>query len=102
VGIHSAKFGEVLIVCADCLQCTSLLISHGVFTKSLELLNSEQNMRIVFNALEGNYALCLLANLVQLAYIQRADALKDVAFPAFTVSSSLPSDVTVVCWALKL
>ncbi|PNF41016.1 hypothetical protein B7P43_G08820 [Cryptotermes secundus] len=65
-------------------ECSSVLVGHNVFTKSLELLSSEQNMRIVFNTLEGNYALCLLANLIQLAYIQREDALKDVAFPAFT------------------
>lgn len=46
-------------------------------------------MRIVFNTLEGNCALCLLANLIQLAYIQKEDALKDVAFPTFTVSIAL-------------
>jgi hypothetical protein len=45
-------------------------------------------MRIVFNTLEGNYALCLLANLIHLAYIHREDALKDVAFPTFTVSNN--------------
>lgn len=42
-------------------------------------------MRIVFNTLEGNYALCLLANLVQLGYIERDGILKDVSFPTFTV-----------------
>jgi ubiquitin-protein ligase E3 B len=93
----------MLTGCADlCLQCTSVLVGHNVFTKSLELLSSEQNMRIVFNALEGNYALCLLANLIQLAYIQREDALKDVAFPAFTVSSNLHQNVTVLCDVIKL
>jgi ubiquitin-protein ligase E3 B len=45
-------------------------------------------MRIVFNTLEGNYALCLLANLIQLAYVHREDVLKDVAFPTFTVSNN--------------
>ncbi|KAI8501105.1 Ubiquitin-protein ligase E3B, partial [Branchiostoma belcheri] len=30
----------------------------------------EQNIRIVFNSLEGSYSLCLLANMVQLAYLQ--------------------------------
>jgi hypothetical protein len=45
-------------------------------------------MRIVFNTLEGNYALCLLANLVQLAYIHREDVLKDVALPTFIVSNN--------------
>lgn len=71
------------------LQCISVLVGHSLLTRSLELLSSEQNMRIVFNTLEGNYALCLLANLIQLAYIQKEDALKDVAFPTFTVSSTL-------------
>jgi ubiquitin-protein ligase E3 B len=59
-------------------------------------------MRIVFNALEGNYALCLLANLIQLAYVQREDALKDVAFPAFTVSSNVYSNVIVLYDAIEL
>lgn len=45
-------------------------------------------MRIVFNTLEGNYALCLLANLIHLAYNHREDVLKDVAFPSFTVSNN--------------
>jgi hypothetical protein len=45
-------------------------------------------MRIVFNTLEGNYALCLLANLIQLAYVHREDVLKDVVFPTFTVSNN--------------
>jgi ubiquitin-protein ligase E3 B len=71
-----------------CLQCIGVLVGHNLFTKSLDLLSSEQNMRIVFNTLEGNYALCLLANLIQLAYVQREDALKDLAFPTFTVSNA--------------
>lgn len=42
-------------------------------------------MRIVFNTLEGSYALCLLANLLQLAFMERDGALKDLSFPTFTV-----------------
>jgi ubiquitin-protein ligase E3 B len=84
---YDGTVGAVLSVRTNlCLQCTSVLVTHDVFTRSLELLSSQQNMRIVFNALEGNYALCLLANVIQLAYIQREDVLKDVAFPTFTVS----------------
>lgn len=49
------------------------------------MLNSEQNLRIVFNALEGSYALCLLANLIQLANIERDEVLKELYFPSFTV-----------------
>lgn len=55
-----------------------------MFSRSLELLNSEQNLRIIFNALEGNYALCLLANLIQLANIERDEVLKDLYFSSFT------------------
>lgn len=42
-------------------------------------------MRIVFNTLEGSYALCLLANLVQLAYFEKETTLPDLSFPTFTV-----------------
>ncbi|KAG8042714.1 hypothetical protein G9C98_005354 [Cotesia typhae] len=64
-------------------ECINLFISHNLFTRSLELLNSEQNLRIIFNALEGSYALCLLANLIQLANIERDEVLKDLYFPSF-------------------
>lgn len=58
---------------------------HNIFGRSLELLSSQQSMRIVFNTLEGSYALCLLANLIQLAYIERHTTLKELCFPTFTV-----------------
>ncbi|XP_077511129.1 ubiquitin-protein ligase E3B [Amblyomma americanum] len=50
-------------------EAVTLLNAHGLFRRSLDILVVEQNMRILFNALEGNYALCLLANLVHLAYL---------------------------------
>ncbi|XP_063241461.1 ubiquitin-protein ligase E3B isoform X2 [Bacillus rossius redtenbacheri] len=65
-------------------ECVQMLVGHGVLEKSLDLLGSEQNMRIVFNSLEGNYALCLVGNLVHLADIQRDDALRELYYPAFT------------------
>lgn len=68
------------------LQCISSFITNNLFARSLELLNSEQNLRIVFNALEGSYALCLLANLIQLANIEREEVLTELCFPSFTVS----------------
>jgi len=73
-------------VSAVCLQCISSFITNNLFARSLELLNSEQNLRIVFNALEGSYALCLLANLIQLANIEREEVLRELCFPSFTVS----------------
>nr|CAD7199399.1 unnamed protein product [Timema douglasi] len=66
------------------VSCIQVFVNHNILTKSLELLNSEQNIRIVFNTLEGNYALCLVGNLVHLAYIQKDDSLKEVFFPTFT------------------
>lgn len=62
-----------------------MLCNYDIFTKSLELLSSQQSMRIVFNTLEGSYALCLLANLVQLANFEKNTKLPDLAFPTFTV-----------------
>lgn len=50
-------------------ESITLLNTHGIFKRSLDFLVVEQNMRIIFNALEGNYALCLLANIVHLAHI---------------------------------
>ena len=64
--------------------CISSFITYNLFARSLELLNLEQNLRIVFNALEGSYALCLLANLIQLANIEREEVLKELYFPSFT------------------
>ncbi|KAM0725175.1 Ubiquitin-protein ligase E3B [Formica fusca] len=65
-------------------ECISSFITNNLFGRSLELLNSEQNLRIVFNALEGSYALCLLANLIQLANIEREEVLREICFPSFT------------------
>ncbi|XP_066246822.1 ubiquitin-protein ligase E3B [Euwallacea similis] len=66
-------------------ETISTLQQHKLFTRSFELLSSQQSMRIVFNTLEGSYALCLLANLIQMGYIERKLALKDLCFPTFTV-----------------
>ncbi|RWS25410.1 ubiquitin-protein ligase E3B-like protein, partial [Leptotrombidium deliense] len=47
----------------------TVFTNHSLLAKSCCLLSNEQNTRILFNALEGNYGLCLLANLVHLAFI---------------------------------
>ncbi|KAF5298208.1 hypothetical protein FQA39_LY02632 [Lamprigera yunnana] len=66
-------------------ECITVFLNHAILTKALELLSSPQSMRIVFNTLEGNYALCLLANLIQLAYIEKETVLKELSFPVFTI-----------------
>lgn len=52
-------------------------------------------MRIVFNTLEGSYALCLLANLIQLAYIESMTTLKEIGFPTFTVRLKYNSSIII-------
>lgn len=66
-------------------ECITVLVSAGFLHKSLELLSGDQDMRIVFNILEGNYALCLLANIIHLAYIEKDTVLPQIAFPTFTM-----------------
>lgn len=65
-------------------QCISLFITFNLFTRSLELLYSERNLRIVFKDLEGSYVLCLLANIIQLANVEREEVLREMYFPSFT------------------
>jgi ubiquitin-protein ligase E3 B len=52
----------------------------------MTLLSSEQDLRILFNTLEGNYALCLLANLIHMAHIEKDGSLKGIYFPTFIVN----------------
>ncbi|XP_054713011.1 ubiquitin-protein ligase E3B-like [Uloborus diversus] len=49
-------------------ECLIILSNHEIFKHALDLLVSEQNTRILFNALEGNYALCLIANLIHMGH----------------------------------
>ncbi|XP_045445888.1 ubiquitin-protein ligase E3B [Melitaea cinxia] len=58
---------------------------HSMFDKCVDFLSADQNMRIVFNTLEGNYALCLLANLIQLAYSEREHAQPGTYYPTFVL-----------------
>ncbi|XP_014290363.1 ubiquitin-protein ligase E3B [Halyomorpha halys] len=53
-------------------ECIGVLEANGFLQHSLELLNVEQDLRIVFNALEGSYALCLIANIIHITYLQRS------------------------------
>ncbi|XP_050678480.1 ubiquitin-protein ligase E3B isoform X2 [Leptidea sinapis] len=66
-------------------ESISTFRTHALFDKCVEFLSADQNMRIVFNTLEGNYALCLLGNLVQLAYIDRDYAQTDTFYPTFVL-----------------
>ena len=67
-------------------QCLTAINSHGLLARCTAHLLDQQALRIVFNTLEGNYALCLLANLVHLAYLQEPDQLASVLCPDLSVS----------------
>lgn len=53
----------IVIKCFCLFQCLNLLITHRIFRRALDLLTNEQSTRIIFNSLEGSYALCLLGNI---------------------------------------
>ncbi|KAL4711976.1 hypothetical protein ACJJTC_011283 [Scirpophaga incertulas] len=66
-------------------ESVAMFRTYSMFDKCLEFLSTDQNMRIVFNTLEGNYALCLLGNLIQLAHLERDHALNDTFYPTFVL-----------------
>uniref|UniRef100_A0A146L582 Ubiquitin-protein ligase E3B n=1 Tax=Lygus hesperus TaxID=30085 RepID=A0A146L582_LYGHE len=72
-------------------ECVGVLETSGLLNRSLELLIVQQDMRIVFNALEGSYALCLIANLIHLAYIQRSVVIENDPYIFTVVITSLMS-----------
>eukprot|EP00795_Rhopilema_esculentum_P015545 gene15545-6809_t len=55
-----------------------MFLDNGIFYKSIEALSVNQDMRIVFNSLEGNRALCLLGNIINLAHLEIKTAEKRV------------------------
>ncbi|KAK2156726.1 hypothetical protein LSH36_206g00029 [Paralvinella palmiformis] len=72
-------------------ECLVLLMTHRLFKQCVELLCNEQSTRIVFNILEGNYALCLLANLIQLGMIEMEGLLENTQNFMFVVRRLLES-----------
>lgn len=55
------------------LQCVTLMLTHKIFVRSVELLTSERSSRSVFEsgAVDGTYSLCILANLIHLGFIEK-------------------------------
>ena len=47
--------------------CKILFITNGIFNKIITSLANEQQLKIIFNSLEGSYALCLTGNIIELA-----------------------------------
>lgn len=59
-------------------EVVTVLETNGLLKRSIELLSSEQDLRIVFNALEGSYALCLIANIIHLAFLEKNGAFCEI------------------------
>jgi len=58
---------------------------HSILRTTIELLSSEQNLKILFNTLEGSYALCVVANIIHMAHIEKNSTLCDLYYPEFSV-----------------
>lgn len=64
-------------------EALQMLCTNDIFERVVQFVHTEQHLRIIFNTLEGSYALCLLANLVHLAHKETDRALPKLAFPEF-------------------
>ncbi|XP_033627556.1 ubiquitin-protein ligase E3B-like [Asterias rubens] len=68
-------------------ECLASVKTHNFFKQCLDFLAKEQNMRIIFNTLEGNYALCLMANLIHMGQLEQQILSSNVqVFTRVTVS----------------
>ncbi|XP_022103880.1 ubiquitin-protein ligase E3B-like [Acanthaster planci] len=77
----------VLHLASTAPKCIESIKKHNLFKQSLDFLAKEQNTKIIFNVLEGNYALCLLANLVHLGQLEQQVLSSNVqTFTRVTVS----------------
>ena len=45
----------------------SLLIKNGIFKQIISILANDQQLKIIFNSLEGSYALCLTGNIIDIS-----------------------------------
>ncbi|XP_033112137.1 ubiquitin-protein ligase E3B-like [Anneissia japonica] len=71
--------GLVLHLQTTSKESITVLQSENLFKHSLDYLSLDQNTRIIFNSLEGNYALCLLSNIIHLGYIEQDKLIRNVA-----------------------
>ncbi|XP_015784165.1 ubiquitin-protein ligase E3B [Tetranychus urticae] len=60
-----------------CPDTTQALQNHKVFSKCIHFLNTESTSNQLSESLEANYGLCLLANLINLGYLDQ-DLLKEL------------------------
>ena len=68
------------------LQGIDMLRNARVFNQTLTYIQDDINLKDVFHSMQGSYALCLLANMIQLAYLNREDLIDPVQHGKFCVS----------------
>lgn len=66
-----------------------LFLSNNILKYSLDLLEKEQNMKIVINSIKGTQSLALLANLIHLFHVEPIESATKLGFPVFMVSFQL-------------
>jgi len=72
-----------------CPEALDMMKSNTLLQHTIRLLSQEQQLKIHFNALEGSYALCLAANLVNLLHTEKSDNLQDDVISLVTVLTRL-------------
>lgn len=60
--------------------------THSILERSLDLLEKEQNMKIITNSMKGTQSLALLANLIHLFHLEPIETATKFGFPTFTVN----------------
>lgn len=61
--------------------------THSILERSLDLLEKEQNMKIITNSMKGTQSLALLANLIHLFHLEPIETATKFGFPTFTVTN---------------
>lgn len=71
---------------ANITETLQIFQTHSILERSLDLLEKEQNMKIITNSMKGTQSLALLANLVHLFHLEAIETAMKFGFPTFTVS----------------
>ena len=82
-----ALIHQLETIIPDCIQT---LQSHTILERSLDLLGTDQSMKIISNSMKGTQSLALLANLINLFHLEPIEMATVLGFPKFTVSAQLP------------
>lgn len=69
-------------------ECSEILHTHKILERSLQLLGTDQSLKITVNSMKGTQSLALLANLINLFYLEPMESAAELAFPSFTVRIS--------------